>query len=203
MIDLQSQEYMNYLLDQKHDTIGADCGSKYLDYLVTLFPTFNYSMAQVLDIGCGAFSSWEWFQERYQNQIHGCDIGDCVCDASATWPAPKCQSLQWPVDAHELLRSYTIEQFDLVIAFHSLEHMFDVPTVLRQINNVLKLGGYFYFSLPMPSYNWGHGHWYDIPDQDAMIQLCKHAGFSSVLHNELVSDLRFRPQQEMVALVAK
>jgi len=203
MIDFNSKEYLNYLEDQIMDSIGANQDYKYLDYLKDILQEPNYRKLTVLDVGAGSFNSWDWFYNKYKNKIQAIDIGNCIIDEMKKWPKRKATCMKHPLDAHRLNEYYNDETFDLIISFHSLEHMFDLPIVLKNINTVLKHGGYFYFSLPMPSVNFKKGHWYDVPNNETMIYLCKQAGFTKVLHDELVRDLRFRPQQEMICLMQK
>lgn len=196
----EDPKYKAYLQDQYTDTIGAGLDYKYLDYLTkTLMPNFDYKTAKVLDVGGSAFNSWDYFLEHFQNQITGIDIGQQgleLCKA-----AGKTGMIEQ--DAHKMDERFEPESFDLIFSSHAFEHMFDLPRVLRNCAKILKSGGFLYFALPMPSFNWGRGHYYDVPNNEAMLKMCKDSGFSKVLHEELVRDLRFRPEQEMVGLVQK
>lgn len=192
--------YDKYLEDQRNDTLGGGLGYKYLPKLVELLPTFNFSLSKVLDIGPGPFETWEWFNDNYNNKIHGVDIGKCVEDISKTWSKEKQECMNCPIDAHFLPDSY--KEYDLIISFHAFEHMIDLPKVLNNIYNALKPGGYIYYSLPIPSYNWNKGHWYDVPSVDVMNKLLINSNFK-VMHSQLISDFRYRPEQEMIGLGRK
>lgn len=204
MTDFNSKEYKDYYADQKADTIGAGLGSVYLPKLIELLPNFNFGYASILDLGAGPFDTFDWFLKNYNVKIWGADIGDCVLEYAKEkqWSEDKLGFLEFPLDAHKLTEEFAPEAFDIVISFHALEHMYDLPQVLSEINKVLVPGGYLYQAVPIPSYNWKKGHWYDIPTESYMDDLIRKAGFE-VIYSELISDLRYRPQQEMISLNRK
>lgn len=200
MTDTTTAEYQAYLIDQINDTVGAGLDDKYLDYLCkALQPGLDYHSMKILDVGPSKFLSWDYFREHYQNDITGIDIGRDGLE----YCRERNKTGMIEQDAHTMNERFEAESFDFCISFHAIEHLLDVPQVLRNIFYVLKPGSKFYFSLPCPAPKRDRGHVYEIMSIEAMLQLCKDAGFNKVLHSELVSDLRFRPEQEMICLVQK
>lgn len=196
----EDPKFKAYMADQIADTLGAGVDDKYLDYLTdTLLPSFDYKSAKILDVGPSKFMSWDYFKEKFQNEITGIDIGKDGLE----YCKERNKTGMIEMDAHRMDEYLQPDTYDLLISFHAFEHMFDLPRVLRNCLKVLKKGAPMYFSLPIPSYNWGRGHWYDVPSVDAMLKMCTDAGFTKVIHSEFVQDLRFRPEQEIVAIVQK
>lgn len=197
MTDLNSEEYKKYLKDQVDDNWAGSYDSKYIALLESLLPNYDFAKAKVLDVGTRAFDSWNIFLDKWNNRITGIDVGAEgieYCKKHNKEGFIEC-------DAHRLREKFDAASFDLVMAFHSFEHMYDLPMVLRQCHEVLKPGGHIFFALPIPSFNWMKGHWYDVPSEEAMQKLCQDAGFGKIIYSERYTDLRIRPEPEMVALL--
>ena len=196
----EEPKYQAYMADQIADTLGAGVDDKYLDYLTQkLLPNYDYAKAKILDVGPSKFMSWDYFREKFKNDITGIDIGK---DGLEFCKAHN-KTGMIEMDAHRMDEHFAEGVFDLLISFHAFEHMIDLPRVLTNCHKVLKTGGLLYFAQPIPSFNWGRGHWYDVPSVEVMMKLISDAGFKTVLRSEFVRDLRFRPEQEIVALVQK
>jgi len=195
-------EYNDYLEDQRNDTIGRGLGSKYMPRLLELLPDYSFKNKVILDVGCGPFTTWDWIREREKTAaVIGLDIGKATEELAETWSVTKNEYLRVG-DAHDLIKYMSPGTCDLVVAFHSFEHMYNLPVVLRGCYDVLTPGGYLYYALPMPSYNWKRGHWYDVPNESAMNEMLTNESFA-VLSGEVFSNGEFRPEQEMVGLARK
>lgn len=191
-------KYSEYLKDQVEDSASGGQEVAYLEYLPTLLPEVTFDEMEILDIGSGVFSAYEFLTSRFSPRLA---VAVDVCKESID----QAEALGRPVlefDAHDLGNLFSPESFDWVLSFHSFEHMFDLPLVLHNAFQVLRPGGYLFCALPIPSYNWGRGHWYNVPNVSDMENLLEEAGFS-LCHSELVRDLRFRPEQEGVFLATK
>jgi 2-polyprenyl-3-methyl-5-hydroxy-6-metoxy-1,4-benzoquinol methylase len=202
MTDFNSDEYKVYYKDQEEDNnvIMPDVIYKYMDLLTKdKLPEIDYKTIDVLDVGARAFETWDYFLEKYDREIVGIDVGREGLDHCKEHGKHGMSE----VDAHRMDEHFAAEQFDLIIALHSLEHMYDLPLVLNNCNKLLKPGGYLFFALPIPSFNWKRGHWYDVPNNSVMLKMCADAKFTNVLYEELISDYKYRPEQEMVGLVQK
>lgn len=202
MVDFDSEEYGVYYKDQVQDNnaLMPEVINKYLDLLTqNLLPKLDYKEIDILDVGARGFESWDYFLDRYDREILGIDIGQEGLDYCKKHD----KTGMIEIDAHRMGEKFGSESFDLIIALHSFEHMYDLPLVLRNCTNILKPEGYVFFALPMPSFNWKRGHWYDVPTNEAMLQMCKDAGLTKILYEEWVRDLRYRPEQEMVGLVQR
>lgn len=193
------KEYDLYLDDQVNDTLGAGVDDKYLDYLTeVLLPDYPYKDKKILDVGAGKFMSWDYFLKKYEKEIEGIDIGVsslAFCQNNFKDGLKEC-------DAHKMDEIFEPESFDFLLSFHALEHMFDLPKVLLQCNRVLRMDGFFYLAVPIPAENWHKGHWYDIPNCEAMELMLKEAGFKRIF-SKYINDNSFRPQPEMVGLFQK
>lgn len=195
----ETEEYKVYLKDQLEDTCADSYDYKYLPYVESKLPKLDYENFKILDVGSRKFDSWDYFREKYNNDIVGIDIGAeglAYCKAHS-------KTGMMNVDAHRMSECFDLESYDMIISFHAFEHMYDLPLVVKNCFDLLKPGGYLVFALPVPSFNLKRGHWYDIPDQSAMLQICSNAGFNEVCYNELIDDYRFRPEQEMIGIVKK
>lgn len=200
MIDKNSPKYKAYFNDQYNDPLtqaGED--QKYLDYLTKkLLPGFTYAGAKILDIGAGKFLSWDYFKENFRIEIRGIDVGKDALDH-----AKKNHKYGMiPCDAHEMAEYFDPNSFDLLISFHAIEHMLDLPDVLKQCYKVLKPGGYFYFSAPSPSLHRESGHYSFWNSNSEMLKHFTSNGFK-VIHEEVRSDNSIRPEMEAICLVQK
>lgn len=192
-------KYQAYLEDQRADTLGAGLGYKYMPKLLELLPDLNLNGKDVLDIGCGPFTTYEWIKDRYpEANIKAIDIGRCVETESKKWSQEKASCLTIG-DAHKLIEVFPDTKFDLIISFHAFEHMFNLPLVVQNISRLLKPNGLLYYSLPIPAYNWGKGHWFDVPDVATMNNIVEQSNLVSE-YIEYVIDYRYRPEREMIGL---
>jgi SAM-dependent methyltransferase len=195
-------EYEVYLKDQREDNIfehkyqpqGKGWSYKFCDYLKGIIKDFDFHNAKVVDVGCREFYTYDYFLEKFQNKIAGVDI----CEKGLEFAKHKGVM---DLDAHFMHDKLGSESFDLVMAIHSLEHMYDLEKVLKNCFDILKPGGYFYFAIPMPSRNEKRGHWSDIPTPEFMIDLCKASGFKYVKHLSCANF--FHNENEMVGLFKK
>lgn len=200
---MDSQKYNQYLEDQLNDTRPAGLGHTYLDNLVrVLSNAYDFTDTKILEIGAGPFTTWDWFKDSYGISIEGIDIGYYIEQEKVAWPTEKINNMKYPCDAHKLLDFFTKETYDIVLSFHAFEHMLDLPLVVANCNKVLKSKGYLYFSLPIPSYNWGKGHWYDIPDERSMHKIITDNNFT-IVYSEIINDFRYRPEVEIVCLARR
>jgi len=193
--DYSSADYQHYLKDQIEDNLAPGYDRQYLDRLIGRFPKIlDYANAKILDVGCRAFESYDYFLAKFHNEILGIDIGKEGLDYCKEHNKP-CLN----IDAHRMCEYFADESFDLVLAFHSFEHMYDLPHVLRSCRAILKPTGYLFYAIPMPSHNWRRGHWYDVPTPQAMIEMCKRAALDTEYH-EVLRNLEIRPQTEMIGV---
>lgn len=197
MPDFTSPEYQQYLNDQITDNLSRDYDAQYLDTFVgkTIY-TYDRDL-KVLDIGARTFSSWDWWYAFCDIRPTGIDV---CADALAL--ARKQGKRLIDCDAHCLQDVVDDGSLDIITAFHSFEHMYDLPCVIKNCFNALKPGGLLYLAVPIPSFNWKRGHWYDIPDEKAMLKLCTDAGFV-YKWDLLLRDNEIRPQVEYLLTVEK
>lgn len=194
--DFNSPQYKAYLQDQQLDNVSGSYDSKYLSLLKKWKPDLEYQGKEILDIGTRTFDTWEYFLEHYSTEITGIDVGFEGIEYCKKHKKHGFIEL----DAHKMMERFDENTFDLVLAFHSFEHMFDLPLVIENCHKVLKPGGLLFWAIPIPSFNWGRGHWYDIPNERFAHQLCTHRGFK-LLKTVTYRDLEIRPEVEMIALM--
>lgn len=192
----ESDDYKYYLNDQINDNVAPSYDVKYLDRLIGRYPKIlDYANARVLDIGCRTFDSYDYFVNKFHNtNVTGVDVGKEGLEYCKKHKKP-CIEL----DAHRLCEHFSDKSFDLIIAFHSFEHMYDLPHILRTCRALLSDEGYLYYAIPMPSHNWRRGRWYDIPTIGAMVEMCTKANLKTV-HTEFLTAHTIRPENEMVGL---
>lgn len=95
----------------------------------------------ILDIGCGKPDFLKTFSQLHQSKAVGVDF------VSANWHLDKYKELE----LHECdWKNFDFKiQFDLITAWHYLEHDYDIPTTIEKIHASLKPGGYFIAEVPM------------------------------------------------------
>lgn len=95
---------------------------------------------RVLDVGCGTGGNFS-FLDAY-GRVEGCDYSEEAirfCNMRGTHPAREASIYELP---------YENESFDLVTCLDVIEHLrFDLPA-FRELNRVLKSGGYLLATLP-------------------------------------------------------
>ena len=95
---------------------------------------------RILDVGCGTGGNFH-FLDAY-GQVEGCDYSEEAirfCHMRGTHPAQVASIYELP---------YEDESFDLVTCLDVIEHLrFDLPA-FRELNRVLKKGGYLLATLP-------------------------------------------------------
>jgi len=153
--------------------------------------------AKIIDIGTRQFDTYDWFLERYDNKIDGIDVCKVALQKAKVDGKPLRE-----MDAHAIHKYIEPETYDLIISFHAFEHMYDLPRVLRNCAMILKPRGYLYFALPMPSHNWGRGHYLDMPNNRTMWQTLAKAGFEQK-YDLLSRHGKFRAGQEIIGLARK
>lgn len=194
---MTTELYEKYLKDQREDSCGGSCDPAYLDFLFEVLKPEGLKInknTKVIDIGTRAFDSFFYFKEKYGVLPTGIDICN---EAIQRWNSEQTRYKKYfiDLDAHELQTRFKEKSIDLVVAFHSFEHMFDLNKVLDNCYSVLKDNGFLYFAVPIPSENWGRGHWWDIPTLEYLIDLCKKHNFMKILYAKHVrtpiEDLEF------------
>lgn len=197
---IKTEEYKFYMEDQRRDTIlGDDIKGvifKYCDFLLSILPNdFNLKNAKILDIGCREFFTYDYFLKKFKIRISGIDIG---------WEGLEFAKSKGVVnlDAHKMVSYYGLRKFDILIALHVLEHMYDLDLCLRNCYEILKKGGWLYFAIPMPAHNTRRGHWMEIKNEDAMIKICQRNKFKILFH-EVYTQGEFRNEPEMMGLIQK
>jgi len=152
--------YEDYLKDQVNDGLGCDY-NKMEKYCNDIVKRLNITSQQkILDIGCREFHTFDYFKSKFDLEIIGGDIG---------LPGHKyARELSRPsiyVDAHDM-SIFNTGYFDVLLAIHSLEHMFDLDKVIKEAARIVKSGGMFYIAVPFPAHNLNKGHYQDILDEN-------------------------------------
>lgn len=193
-------EYRYYLKDQKEDVLaGSEMRRiiyKYCDFLrEKLLRGIDYKKATIIDIGCREFFTYDYFLNKIGAKILGIDIG---VDSLKSTRSKGVIDL----DAHRLSEHFAPNSFDLILAFHSFEHMYNLEEVLIGCHHILKRRGYLYFAIPMPAKNARRAHWFDIENEEKMIRMCESAGFEMKFVNTFTKGA-FRGETEMLGLFVK
>lgn len=196
MTDLNSPQFKAYLKDQQEDNVSGSYDSQYMKLFKQWKPDYDFTDKAILDIGCRTFDTWEYFLGRYGTAITGIDVGF----EGVKYCEEREKTGFIEMDAHRMDEHFEENQFDVILAFHSFEHMFDLKLVIEHCHKILKPGGLLFWAIPMPSKNWGRGHYQDIPNERFAHQLCTHRGFK-LLRTVTYRNLEIRPEVEMVCLM--
>lgn len=104
----------------------------------------NPARGKVLDIGCGRALRLLEFR-RLGYDVHGCDFQPLSVDyLNSKLGIPAKQG-----DVSRVDDLYAPESFDVVTAFHVIEHLLDVGRLLRGCHSILKPGGVMVVCIPM------------------------------------------------------
>lgn len=96
--------------------------AKYLEYLPE-------DVKNILDVGCGR-GEWLCLLKKKNINLHGCDIDEECIRKSSQFAGVK------KVDIMQLTKIYQDNQFDMVTAFHLLEHTSCPLTALEQMKRI-------------------------------------------------------------------
>ena len=146
----------------------------------------NPAGRRVLDIGCGGGLRLLAFR-RYGYRIHGTDFRPEVVEVLKNqWGIPAVCT-----DAGETAQHFPPASFDLITAFHVLEHVPDVQLALGNCFKLLKPGGWFVAAVPLlDSFQAGllKSRWagadapyhLSLPSREGIRRVCGQAGFEKV-----------------------
>jgi SAM-dependent methyltransferase len=87
-------------------------------------------------------------------------------------------------DAHQVAQFFDSASFDLVVAYHVLEHCYDPELVIQQVLALLKNDGIFHVEIPIAGYDPQTAHVYSF-DSGEMSTLLTGNGFRLV-HTEII-----------------
>ncbi|MCH8546537.1 MAG: class I SAM-dependent methyltransferase [Cryomorphaceae bacterium] len=101
----------------------------------------NKDKPSILDIGCGKPDFLKTFTETHNAKAVGVDF------VAANWDQPQFERLE----LHECdWKTFTFDStFDVITAWHYLEHDYDISSTVSKIYDLLKPGGYFIAEVPM------------------------------------------------------
>lgn len=161
--------------------------------------TWQNQNYKVLDVGCREFKGHDYWVNEFNVLPLGIDIGQEGIDVVKDKGIESFMEL----DAHFMTETLEANTFDLVTAFHSLEHMYDLPRVIGEILTVLKPGGHLICAVPVPCQNLRKGHWVDIPDNETFIAAVSSGGFGAPVYTEFKDSTELRPENELIAVFKK
>jgi 2-polyprenyl-3-methyl-5-hydroxy-6-metoxy-1,4-benzoquinol methylase len=101
----------------------------------------------ILDVGCGD-GGFTTAMVKRDYKVHGCDVSRDNIEMSGL-RARKCG-----IDPDIFLESGTVslpydnDSFDVIVMFDVIEHLKNIPSMIREVHRVLKSGGYFFSSTP-------------------------------------------------------
>lgn len=97
---------------------------------------------RVLDIGCGRGDFFKYFRKEFPKwKCVGIDISPFIIK-KATYHV---QGVEWYVG---FIEDYNFKNFDLVVAYETLEHVYGLGDVLKKVKQALKPNAFFVGSVP-------------------------------------------------------
>jgi SAM-dependent methyltransferase len=142
---------------------------------------------RVLDVGCGRGMRLLAFR-RLGYDVFGADFQPDVVESLRTqWDIPAVCA-----DANNLDQFFAKESFDVVTAFHLIEHVPDVSRLLRNCHALLKPGGWLAAAAPLCDSlqaAWFKQRWsgatetprhVSLPSREGLRRACMSAGFREI-----------------------
>ncbi|MCE5185462.1 MAG: class I SAM-dependent methyltransferase [Planctomycetaceae bacterium] len=97
---------------------------------------------EILEVGCGIGTVVDWLRKK------GCNaIGSDIAPTAVEYGRQKYPGITLTVESAEQL-NYADGQFDRVLSFDVLEHLFHVDQHLDEVYRVLKANGHYLFQTP-------------------------------------------------------
>jgi predicted SAM-dependent methyltransferase len=85
-------------------------------------------------------------------------------------------------DAHQVAKFFEPASFDVIFAYHVLEHCYEPQVVIQQIFTLLKEEGIFHVESPIAAYDTQTAHVYSF-ESGEMAELLSRTGFH-LIHTE-------------------
>lgn len=158
--------------------------------LSQLHQRFDSSSYRILDLGCGAASSWKTFLEMHPNASYvGFDYDRAAVQKGRKEFLGMANASLNVGDAQTLASQ---GEFDVVTAFSAIEHVVDKNAFLKTVYASLKSGGFAYLN-----YDDGHFRSHDIKERIMVpvSQLLAMVGIQGPFMKH-VDDAEFRKQAE-------
>lgn len=114
----------------------------------TLEEFSKFIQGDVLDIGCNHGATTYWLKDFDIQSITGVDLNSAALDVAKTTLADISISSNFIVQNY--VESNIGKEFDTIISFHTLEHIFpeDANSFVKNIYADLKTDGYFIIGIP-------------------------------------------------------
>lgn len=195
-------DFISYINNQKSDTLAMEPDVienaiiKYLSFFTDKYKkVINFSEAKILDVGCREFFTYDYFTKNYNNKILGVDILEPALNF-----AKKKNIID--VDLHEIDKVLPHNKYDVILAFHVFEHMYDLEKVLNNCNKLLKPGGLLFFAIPMPAVDTRRFHWVNISSVKEMRDIMVKLNYKPIYYKFSKANV-FRNEPEMIGIFQK
>lgn len=185
---ISTEEYKIYLNDQITDGFGDITKNQIKGYVDLLNDLIHFDKdVKVLDVGCREFHTRHFF-----DNIIGIDICNMAIRHLEGSDNPVIN-----MDAHNMPYDGIV---NIVLAIHSLEHMYDLNIVLRNIKKALVKNGYFFLAVPFPCKRTKRGHWQEIAYVEDFLDRLEDAGFLIVWNELRNKESSIRNESELIVL---
>ncbi|MEO0291987.1 MAG: class I SAM-dependent methyltransferase [candidate division WOR-3 bacterium] len=116
---------------------------EFIEFL-KFFKIFKNKKLKILDIGCGE-GHFLYLAQKNGFEVVGIDINEKAIKVAKEKFGIK---RVYPFDLSEFIKNFPEEKFDIICAFHLIEHLEDPISFLFKVREILKEKGFFVFSLP-------------------------------------------------------
>lgn len=130
----------------------------YLDLAIKISAQLsNSKSAKILDLGCGDARFLKELEDRYQHSLYGIDYSErAISFAKLLLPNVTFSSKNIANEA-----ACESNYFDVIFMIETLEHIIpdEIPSLLKEVNRMLKAGGEFIVTVPSDALPPGPKHY--------------------------------------------
>ena len=160
---------------------------------------YRYITGSVLDVGCGTGKATYWLSLFDVSKVTGIDINPKALE----FAEKNFLHFEFPYKFHcmNFVDSKLDEQFDTIVSFHVLEHIYeeDRDQFLSNIFDMLNAGGFFIISIPYEK-NYEDPCHVCYYNETNLVSLLERIGFETI---ECFKDDRFREKNMLTGLFRK
>lgn len=146
-VNLKYQSNYRVHMQTSGDIVNNELSDKYYSYREGILTgrtakvdRFIKGKTSIFDIGCGGGYMLKYYKER-GCKVSGIEIDDLCIKA--------CQKLGIDCIQGDFIKTEITQRFDVVMAWHTLEHILDINDFLQRVINITNRNGLFIIEIPI------------------------------------------------------